>query len=166
MESLLEPTPDPAWVLVAEGFDTLREGIYESRFSISNGLLGVRAGRVVSRGERWVIPNRAYLAGLFDIPGSEDPIPTLVAAHSWHRIRAFLPGGPLVYHPAEAISHRMTLDQLGAPFYAGRAKQHDLRQDNDGEQGHRDGGAAGHQTGHHPLRPAQMSSIAFGAPAH
>jgi hypothetical protein len=47
MESLLEPTPDLAWVLAAEGFDPLREAIYESRFSISNGLLGLRAGRPV-----------------------------------------------------------------------------------------------------------------------
>ena len=54
MESLLEPTADLAWVLAAEGFDPLREAIYKSRFSISNGLLGLRAGRPVSRGERWV----------------------------------------------------------------------------------------------------------------
>src|SRR4030095_1694633 len=52
MESLLEPTPDLAWVLAAEGLDPLREAIYESRFSISNGLLGLRAGRPVCRAER------------------------------------------------------------------------------------------------------------------
>ena len=80
MESLLEPTPNPAWVLTSEGFDLLREAIYESRFSISNGLLGLRAGRAVSRGERWVVPHRAYVAGLFDIPGPEHPIPALVPA--------------------------------------------------------------------------------------
>ena len=55
MESLLEPTPNPAWVLTAEGFDALREAIYELRFSISNGFLGLRAGRAVSCGERWVL---------------------------------------------------------------------------------------------------------------
>jgi trehalose/maltose hydrolase-like predicted phosphorylase len=110
MESLLEPTPDPAWSLAVEGFDPLREAIYESRFSISNGLLGLRAGRPVSRGERWVVPQRAYLAGLFDIPGPEQPIPALVPAPGWQQIRIMLPGGPLVHHPAEAISHRTTLD--------------------------------------------------------
>src|SRR5499427_5119927 len=110
MESFLEPTPDLAWVLAAEGFDALREAIYESRFSISNGLLGLRAGRPVSRGERWVVPQRAYLAGLFDIPGPEQPIPALVPAPGWQQIRIMLPGGPLVHHPAEAISHRTTLD--------------------------------------------------------
>jgi trehalose/maltose hydrolase-like predicted phosphorylase len=110
MESLLEPTPDLVWLLAAEGFDPLREGMYESRFSISNGLLGLRAGRPVSRGERWAVPQRAYLAGLFDIPGPEHPIPALVPAPGWQQIRIMLPDGPLVRHPAEAISHRTTLD--------------------------------------------------------
>ena len=110
MESLLEPTSELAWVLAARGYDPLREAIYESRFSISNGLLGLRAGRPVSRGERWVVPQRAYLAGLFDIPGPEQPVPALVPAPGWQRIRIVLPGGPLVRHPAEAISHRTTLD--------------------------------------------------------
>jgi trehalose/maltose hydrolase-like predicted phosphorylase len=110
MESLLEPTTDLAWVLAAEGFDVLREAIYESRFSISNGFLGLRAGRVVSRGERWVDPHRAYVAGMFDRPDPERPIPVLVPAAGWQQIRIMLPGGPLVHHPAEAISHRTTLD--------------------------------------------------------
>jgi hypothetical protein len=53
MESLLEPTSELAWVLAAQGYDPLREAIYESRFSIRNGLLGLRAGRPVSPGERF-----------------------------------------------------------------------------------------------------------------
>src|SRR5271166_6134647 len=110
MESLLEPTADSAWVFTAEGFDPLREAIYESRFSISNGLLGLRAGRAVSRGERWVVPHRAYVAGLFDIPGPEHPIPALVPAPGWQQIKIMLPNGPIVHHSSEAKSHRTTLD--------------------------------------------------------
>ena len=110
MENLLEPTPDLAWVLAAEGFDALREAIYELRFSISNGLLGLRAGRAVSRGESWGVPHRAYVAGMFDIPGPEHPIPALVPAPGWQQFRITLQGGPLVRHPAEAISHRTILD--------------------------------------------------------
>ena len=64
----------------------------------------------MSRGERWVVPHRAYVAGLFDLPGPENPIPALVPAPGWQQIRIMLPGGPLVHHPAEAISHRTTLD--------------------------------------------------------
>ena len=100
MESMLEQTPDSAWVFTAEGFDPLREAIYESRFSISNGFLGLRAGRAVSRGERWVVPHRAYVAGVFDIPGPEHPIPALVPAPGWQQIRITLHVGPLVHHPA------------------------------------------------------------------
>src|SRR4029453_12058063 len=123
MESLLEQTPDLAWVLAAEGFDPLREAIYESRFSISNGLLGLRAGRPVGRGERWVVPQRAYLAGLFDIPGPEHPIPALVPAPGWQQIRIMLPpraprpppcrgdfASHDTRHEAGCITYRMPLD--------------------------------------------------------
>src|SRR3974390_2673921 len=110
MESLLEPSSELAWVGPAQGYDPLREAMYESRFSISNGLLGLRAGRPVSRGERWVVPHRAYVAGVFDIPGPENPIPALVPAPGWQQIRILLPGGPLIHHPAEAIGHRTILD--------------------------------------------------------
>ena len=110
MEDFFKLTNDSSWLLAAEGYDSVREGIYESRFSISNGFLGIRAGRVISRGERWDIPSRAYVAGLFDIPGPEDPIPVLIPGPGWQRIRAILASGPLVYHPAEATSHNMTLD--------------------------------------------------------
>ena len=72
MEKLLEPTSDPTWVLVAEGYDPLREGIYEARFATSNGFLGVRGGRAVSRGSRWTEPHRTYIAGLFDIVCAEN----------------------------------------------------------------------------------------------
>ncbi|MGA7735719.1 MAG: glycoside hydrolase family 65 protein, partial [Pseudolabrys sp.] len=119
MESLLEPTPDLAWVLAAEGFDPLREPIYESRFSISNGLLGLRAGRAVSHGERWVVPHRAYVAGLFDIPGPEHPIPALVPAPGWQQIKIMFPGGPLVHHSGEANSHRTTLDMRRGVLLSG-----------------------------------------------
>jgi trehalose/maltose hydrolase-like predicted phosphorylase len=106
----MESSSDLAWVLTAEGFDALREAIYESRYAISNGLLGLRAGRAVSRGERWAFPHRAYVAGLFDIPSPEQPLPALIPAPGWQHIRITLPDGPLIHHPAEAFSHRRTLD--------------------------------------------------------
>ena len=110
MERLLEPTSDPTWVLVAEGYDPLREGIYEARFTTSNGFLGVRGGRAVSRGSRWIEPHRTYIAGLFDIPGPEHLMPVLVPAPGWLESRIIPTGGPLVHHPAEVPSHRTTLD--------------------------------------------------------
>ena len=80
MQRALEPTADPAWVLAVDGFDPLRDNALESRLTISNGFLGVRATRTVGRGERWILPPHTYVAGLFDIPSPEQPISGLVAA--------------------------------------------------------------------------------------
>src|ERR1700730_17026576 len=71
MEHALTPTADPAWALDADGFDPLRESSVESRFAISNGFLGIRAARAITRGASWVVPPRTYVAGLFDAPGAE-----------------------------------------------------------------------------------------------
>jgi trehalose/maltose hydrolase-like predicted phosphorylase len=110
MQNLIEPTPDPTWVLTKHGYDPVREEIYEARFAISNGFLGVRAGRAISRGARWVEPHRTYVAGLFDIPSPQHPIPRLVAAPGWLQVRIVTNGGLLVYHPSEVSTHSMTLD--------------------------------------------------------
>ena len=110
MDSPFDPTADPAWCLVHDGYDKLREGSVASRFAISNGLLGVRGGRATTRGERWVVPARTYVAGLFDRVGAPDDPPGLVPAADWQKIRVTLPSGPLVHHPGEVKSHRMTLD--------------------------------------------------------
>ncbi|MGA7385143.1 MAG: glycosyl hydrolase family 65 protein [Methylocella sp.] len=110
MEHVLEPTTDPIWVFGADGYDPLRESSVESRFAISNGFLGVRGGRATTRGARWVVPARTYVAGLFDTPGTERATPGLVPAADWLQVRILLPDGPLVHHPGDMSSHRMTLD--------------------------------------------------------
>src|SRR5271168_4781622 len=110
MEHALEPTADPAWVLDVEGYDPLREGSLESRFAISNGFLGIRGARATTRGARWIVPPRTYVAGLFDTSGTEGAAPGLVPAADWLQARILLPGGPLVHHPSDVSSHRMTLD--------------------------------------------------------
>jgi trehalose/maltose hydrolase-like predicted phosphorylase len=121
MEQALEPTADPAWVLHAEGYDPLRESSVELRFAISNGFLGVRGARSTTRGARWVVPPRTYVAGLFDTPGTAGATPGLVPAADWLQIRILLPDGPLVHHPGEVTSHRMTLDvRRGALFAESR----------------------------------------------
>jgi trehalose/maltose hydrolase-like predicted phosphorylase len=127
LEQVLQPTADPAWVLDAEGYDPLREGSLESRFAISNGFLGIRGARATTRGARWIIPPRTYVAGLFDTPGTEGAIAGLIPAADWLQGRILLPGGPLVRHPADAFSHRMTLDlQRGALLSASRLKTPEL----------------------------------------
>ena len=106
----LEATRDSTWVLATEGYDPLRESSTESRFTVSNGFLGVRGGRAVTRGARWVVPPRTYVAGLFDTPPAPDAVPVLVPAASWLQVRISVPGKPLVHHPFDVPCHRMTLD--------------------------------------------------------
>ena len=111
MEDVLEPTADPAWVLEAVGYDPLRESSLGTRFAISNGFLGVRGERALTRGERWVVPARTYVAGLFDTPDNRGAVPRLVPAANWLQVRVLLPGGPFVRHPGDVASHRMVLDE-------------------------------------------------------
>jgi trehalose/maltose hydrolase-like predicted phosphorylase len=117
MECALKPTLDATWVLAANGYDPLREGNFESRFAISNGFLGIRGSRATTRGARWIVPPRTYVAGLFDTSGAEGATPGLIPAADWLRVRILLPGGPLVHHPGDVSSHGMTLDlRRGALF--------------------------------------------------
>src|SRR6202034_3693723 len=110
MDDVLKPTADAAWLLKAVGYDPLREGSLESRFAISNGFLGIRGARAITRGARWVVPPHTYVAGLFDTLGTKPAIPELVPAADWLKVRISLSGRPLVHHPGDASSHRMTLD--------------------------------------------------------
>jgi trehalose/maltose hydrolase-like predicted phosphorylase len=102
MEALLAPTDDATWTLSVDGYDPLREGSVESRFAVSNGFLGVRGVRATTRGERWVVPARTYVAGLFDTAGTPGATRGLVPAADWLKIRIVLPDGVLVRHPGEA----------------------------------------------------------------
>src|SRR5580692_9849617 len=110
MDDVLKPTANAAWVLDASGYDPLREGSLESRFAISNGFLGIRGARAITRGARWVVPPHTYVAGLFDTLGTKPAIPELVPAADWLQVRISLSGRPLVHHPGDASAHHMTLD--------------------------------------------------------
>jgi trehalose/maltose hydrolase-like predicted phosphorylase len=121
MEHVFAPTAAPSWVFLVDGYDSLRESSAESRFAISNGFLGVRGARSTTRGGRWVIPARTYVAGLFDTSGAVPAARGLVPAADWLRVRILLPSGPLLHHPGDVSSHRMTLDmRRGALLSEGR----------------------------------------------
>ena len=116
---ILAPTPEPGWLLRHEGYDAIREQQIESRFAVSNGFLGVRGSRAASRGPVWVswlrsltwaIWPRTFVAGLFDTPDVDPPIPTLVPAPEWLRYRVSIEGEPLFLHSGELLAHRRTLD--------------------------------------------------------
>jgi trehalose/maltose hydrolase-like predicted phosphorylase len=110
MATILAANEDPAWSLAVDGFDPMMESSVESRFTISNGFLGVRGARSTTRGERWVVPARTYVAGLFDSPSVQQATQALVPAADCLCIRIVLPDGPLVVHPGDVPLHRMTLD--------------------------------------------------------
>ena len=110
MKQALEPTADAAWVLNDDGCDPLRESDRETRFTVSNGFLGARASGAVNRSPQRVMSPSVYVAGLFDTPDTDQPVPELVSAPDWLQVHIALPGGPLVQHFGEGPSHPLTLD--------------------------------------------------------
>jgi hypothetical protein len=115
----MRPTQDAGWVLTHEGYNVLSESAVESRFALANGFLGVRAARSVSRGPTWVSwlgyikwaswP-RCYVAGLFDRPNTEPPVPALVPVADWSRIRIVLDDEPQLLRDGELLTGLRTLD--------------------------------------------------------
>jgi len=110
MHDALEPTRQPDWVLNHEGYNVLTESAVESRFAFGNGFLGMRAARSISRGptwvswlgySRWASWPRCYVAGLFDVPNIEPPVPALVPVADWSRLRILLDGEPLLARKGE-----------------------------------------------------------------
>jgi trehalose/maltose hydrolase-like predicted phosphorylase len=119
MHSLFEASPDPAWLLREEGYHPMREIDLESRFTVSNGFLGVRGARDVGRGPMWVswihtfVPAswpRTYVAGLFDTPEIEPPVPVLIPAGDWLRIHIRLNEERLLLRSGQLLSHCRNLD--------------------------------------------------------
>jgi trehalose/maltose hydrolase-like predicted phosphorylase len=109
----------PSWLLHEHGYRPERESGVESRFAVSNGFLGVRAARAISRGAMWVSWShtlswaswpRTYVAGLFDTPNIQPPVPALVPGPDWLRIRLLLDGKPLLLRSGQLLEHRRTLD--------------------------------------------------------
>jgi trehalose/maltose hydrolase-like predicted phosphorylase len=119
MHEALEPTLDPGWILSHEGYNLLTESAVESRLALGNGFLGMRAARSVSRGPSWVgwlgymkwaSWPRCYVAGLFDVPNTEPPVPALVPVADWSRIRILLDGKPLLAREGEVLLGTRKLD--------------------------------------------------------
>ena len=115
----LQPTSDRDWLLVEQGYDPLRESSVEARFAVGNGFLGVRGSRALSRGPtwvswlhtlRWASWPRTYVAGLFDTPNTEPPVPALVPAADWLRLRVQLNGRALLQRAGDTLGYRRTLD--------------------------------------------------------
>jgi trehalose/maltose hydrolase-like predicted phosphorylase len=119
MQKTLELTQDPGWLLHYDGYNVLEESALEARFAFGNGFLGMRAARSVSRGptwvswlgySRWASWPRCYVAGLFDVPNTEPPVPALVPVADWSRVRILLDGEPLLAREGQVLLGTRTLD--------------------------------------------------------
>ena len=117
--NLLKPTNDPQWLLQESGYSPIRESGVEARLAIGNGFLGVRGARGISRGPVWMSWTqglswaswpRTYVAGLFDTPNTEPPVPALVPAPDWLRVRIALEYRPLLLRAGSLLKHQRTLD--------------------------------------------------------
>ena len=119
MWQALEPTASPDWRLDETGYDPARESDIESRFTVANGFIGVRAARSISRSPMWLSWThtvssgswpRTYVAGLFDVPDIDPPVPVLMPAADWLRVQIHLNNTPLQLRAGEMILQRRTLD--------------------------------------------------------
>ncbi|PZO38736.1 MAG: glycoside hydrolase family 65 protein [Alphaproteobacteria bacterium] len=106
----LEPSLDTTWLLHADGCDPLRESNRETRFAISNGFLGVRGIQAINPSPRALVSAQTYVAGLFNTPDTDRPVPERVAAPGWLQIRISSPDGQLVQHFDDGPAHPLTLD--------------------------------------------------------
>jgi HAD superfamily hydrolase (TIGR01509 family) len=132
MGEALEPTPGRAWVLTHRGYSVLTESSIESRFSLGNGFLGMRAARAVSRGPtwvswlgflRWASWPRCYVAGLFDVPNTEPPVPALAPVADWSRIRIFIDGKSVLAHEGEITRSARQLDMRRGLLLSGMTQK-------------------------------------------
>ena len=116
---------DPAWELSPEGWRLHAEGLHpareadiESRFTTGNGLLAMRGARDIGRAAFWsswittfrpISWPRCYVAGLFDLPDIEPPVPVAMPAPDWLRLRISVNGTPLRLRPGAAFSRTLDL---------------------------------------------------------
>src|SRR6516164_6114114 len=132
LREVLEPTRDSSWVLTHDGYNVLTESAFESSFALANGFLGMRAARSVSRGptwvswlgySRWASWPRCYVAGLFDVPNIEPPVPALVPIADWSRLRILLDGKQVLAHAGEIFRSARQLDMRRGVLLSGTTQR-------------------------------------------
>lgn len=100
--------PDDAlWRLEEDGYQAALEHEVESRFAIGNGFLGVRGSLEQPMGGS---RPRTFIAGLFDTPPGEVPLPRLVQGPDWLRFQVFVAGEPLALETGQTLVHGRTID--------------------------------------------------------
>lgn len=101
------PPRDAAWVIVESGFDVAREHEIESLLSIANGYVGVRGS--IAEGSEVSRP-ATFLAGAFEQSSDVAPVPELVIAPDWGRLRFTIEGELFSASSTMMHQHHRTLD--------------------------------------------------------
>jgi len=101
------PSRDVTWLVVEEGFDVTREHEIESLLAIANGYVGVRGS--VAEGSAVSRP-ATFLAGAFEQSKDLTPVPELVIAPDWGRLRFTIEGERFSAAGTMMIHHHRTLD--------------------------------------------------------
>ena len=98
---------DALWRLEEDGYQAALEHEVESRFAIGNGFLGVRGSL-----EQPMVGSRprTFIAGLFDTPSGEVPLPKLVRGPDWLRFQLLVAGEPLALEAGQTLAHGRTID--------------------------------------------------------
>jgi trehalose/maltose hydrolase-like predicted phosphorylase len=100
-----EPTVDPAWILVEEGFTLAREHELESLFAIGNGYAGSRGS--LAEGSALSAP-ATFVAGVFE--SGSGSVPGLAPIADWTRLCAAVEGDLLRLDRGHTLEHRRILD--------------------------------------------------------
>ena len=101
-----QPTTDPGWTLVEEGFNLAREHEVESLFTVANGYVGVRGS--LGEGSPLSAP-ATFTAGVFEA-GFQGAVPELAQTADWTQLRLTLAGHRLTMDASENPVHRRVLD--------------------------------------------------------
>jgi len=104
---------DASWLLEIDGFDPALEPTIEAVCALVNGYGGTRAA--VEEGSAISRP-AMFIAGVFNTPAQpqtpelQEPIPEIVVAPNWSRLRIAVEGQPLSLDQAELLEQRRVLD--------------------------------------------------------
>ncbi|MBK9260852.1 MAG: glycoside hydrolase family 65 protein [Polyangiaceae bacterium] len=101
------PPRDAAWVILESGFDMTREHEIESLLAIANGYVGVRGS--IAEGSDVSRP-ATFLAGAFERSSDVYPVPELVIAPDWGRLRFTIEGEPFMASSTTVREHHRALD--------------------------------------------------------
>lgn len=103
----IQPSRDPAWSVVEEGFNLAREHEVESLFTVANGYLGSRGS--LAEGSPLSAP-ATFIAGIFAFPTTPGTVSGIARGPDWMALSGRLDGRELRVTPEDTLVHRRILD--------------------------------------------------------